>query len=100
MYDFYINRIRLPIAPEKVSFRYKNRNEQVGTVSGYELTLINPIGLAAVMFSFILPQRFSDMRLVNDHNEGSSGWDIFRTLEAHKKDGDIVVFKIGKKIRK
>jgi len=96
MYDFYINRIRLPIAPARVSFRHKNRNEQVETVGGYELTLINPVGLACVAFSFILPQNFSDMRLVTD-DEGNTGWDIFRTLEAHKKDGDIVVFRIARR---
>ena len=93
MYNFYINSIQLPIAPERVIFKYNNRNTLINLVSGHEINLINPVGLAGISFSFILPATSSDFQFLSAKEE-VLGWDIFKELELYKQGGDIVTLKI------
>ena len=57
MYQIYLGKILLPIAPAKIDISFKNQNKTINLVSGDEINLIKKDGLAAISFDFLLPSQ-------------------------------------------
>lgn len=55
-YDFYLDGLRLPFAPGKLSLQIKNQNETVTLLNEGEVNLLKTPGLTEAEFEFTLPQ--------------------------------------------
>lgn len=57
MYMVYIDGVALPIAPEKIKLKIRNRNETVELINGQEANLLKAPGLTDISFPVRLPAR-------------------------------------------
>lgn len=55
MYRIYIAGILMPLAPEKITYKIKNRNETKVLIDGSEITIPKKAGLTEISFSLRLP---------------------------------------------
>lgn len=55
MYYFYIDNILMPVPPEKLSVKIKNRNTTVDLISGGEINIPRTPGLTEISFELLLP---------------------------------------------
>ena len=55
MYSIYIDGVRLPIAPDKISMKTKNMNKAVSLMDGGELNILKAPGLTEIDFDFEAP---------------------------------------------
>ena len=45
MYDIYIDRMLIPVNPDKITYSMKNRNETVSLINASEVNLLKSEGL-------------------------------------------------------
>ncbi|MBR2743459.1 MAG: LysM peptidoglycan-binding domain-containing protein [Clostridia bacterium] len=55
-YKMYLAGELMPVTPERVTIKIKNRNESMTLISGEEINLIKSRGLCEVSFTLLLPQ--------------------------------------------
>ena len=55
MYRIYIAGTVMPLAPEKITYKIKNRNEVKTLIDGSEITIPKKVGLTEISFSLRLP---------------------------------------------
>lgn len=55
MYEIYIDKILLPITPEKIEFKNKNMNKTYELVNGSEFNILKEEGLKTISFECLLP---------------------------------------------
>lgn len=56
-YDFYLNKVLLPIAPSSLSVKIKNQNTTVNLINDGEASVLKTPGLTEYSFDFLLPAR-------------------------------------------
>lgn len=56
MYDVYLDKILLPVTPEKIGLSVKNQNKTVNLMSGVEVNILNVAGLSELSFTALIPQ--------------------------------------------
>jgi hypothetical protein len=54
-YDFYLDRIRLPVTPSKLSVKINGRNKTLTLISEGEINILKQPGLTDISFSALLP---------------------------------------------
>ncbi|MFV0498410.1 MAG: LysM peptidoglycan-binding domain-containing protein [Candidatus Fimivivens sp.] len=57
MYAFYMDGVRQPIAPSKISVKIKNQNKTYTLLSGGEINALKNPGLSEIAFEVIYPNR-------------------------------------------
>ncbi len=55
MYEFLLEELRLPVAPEKLSLKIANQNETVNLISGRAINIAKLPGLSEFSFEALLP---------------------------------------------
>lgn len=55
-YDFYLGKIMLPVAPEKVSTKINGQNKTVNLINDGEINILKVAGLTDIEFEFLIPQ--------------------------------------------
>lgn len=55
MYKFYMDGVRLPLAPSKMTTTISNKDEDIDLMNGEVMTVLNKPGLTEFEFEFILP---------------------------------------------
>lgn len=55
MYEIYIDKILLPVAPEKIEIKNKNMNKSYELVNGSEFNILKEDGLKTISFECLLP---------------------------------------------
>jgi LysM repeat protein len=55
VYSFFIDGVRLPVAPSKINMKTKNMNKTVGLMDGGELNILKAPGLTDIDFDFEAP---------------------------------------------
>lgn len=55
MYDFYLDKILLPVAPQKLELKIKNNNKTVTLINDGEVGIIKKPGLTEISFDALLP---------------------------------------------
>ena len=56
MYDFYLNRILLPVAPAELQVKVKNQNRTVSLINFGEINILRKAGLLDIEFTCLIPQ--------------------------------------------
>lgn len=57
MYQIYLGKISLPIAPGKINVNFKNQNKMMNLVNGDEINLLKSARLATISFDFLIPSQ-------------------------------------------
>lgn len=55
-YEVYIDDMRLPIPPQKIPIKYPGQNKTANLISGEEINLARPAGLAEISIDVVFPQ--------------------------------------------
>ena len=55
MYDIYIDRMLIPVNPEKITFSNKNKNEVISLINAAEMNLLKTDGLQDISLKIVLP---------------------------------------------
>lgn len=55
MYDFYLDKILLPVAPSKLQVKIKNANKTINLINDGEINIIKKPGLSEVSFDILIP---------------------------------------------
>lgn len=55
MYYFYLDKILLPVPPEKLELKIKNQNKTMNLINNNEINIIKAPGLTEVSFDILLP---------------------------------------------
>ncbi|MEC1716600.1 LysM peptidoglycan-binding domain-containing protein [Schinkia azotoformans] len=56
MYAFYLDGVRLPVAPSKMTTKIKNQNKTINLINDGEVNILKEAGLTEVSFDVLLPQ--------------------------------------------
>jgi hypothetical protein len=56
MYDFYLDRVLLPVAPSGIQLRIKNQNRTITLINEGEVNLLKSAGLTEISFTALFPQ--------------------------------------------
>ena len=54
-YDFYLDKILLPVAPSKLQVKIKNANKTINLINDGEINIIKKPGLSEVSFDILIP---------------------------------------------
>lgn len=57
MYELYMNGILMPVAPEKVQIKTKNKNKTVDLINDGEVNIAKESGLKEISFDLLLPNQ-------------------------------------------
>ncbi len=55
MYEFILDDVRLPVAPEKMKTKISNQNKTINLISGQEVNIPRIAGLTEIEFTLLLP---------------------------------------------
>ena len=55
-YEFYLDKMLLPIAPSKVQLKVKNQNKTLNLINHGEVNILKDAGLTSIDFETIIPQ--------------------------------------------
>lgn len=56
MYDVYLDKILLPVAPSKIQLKIKNQNKIVTMINEGEINILKQAGLSDISFQALIPQ--------------------------------------------
>ncbi len=91
-YEFYLDKILLPVAPGELSLKIKDKNETIDLASGGEIVLSQKPGLTKISFSVILPsQEYPWAQYKGGYKPPSY---FLNALEALKISGKTVDFAV------
>lgn len=55
MYDVYIDKLLLPVAPQKIDMQVNNQNKTINLINEGEVNVLKQPGLTTVSFTFLVP---------------------------------------------
>ena len=56
MYEVYLDDMRLPITPQKITMKSNGQNETITLINGDEVNILRPPGLMDISFDAVIPQ--------------------------------------------
>ena len=56
MYDLYLDKLLLPVAPSRIQLRIRNQNRTITLINAGEVNLLRQAGLTDVQFQVLIPQ--------------------------------------------
>lgn len=96
MYSFFLDRMQLPIAPEKMTMKIKNQNKTCNLVSGTEINILKEAGLTEVSFSVLLPNQIYPFAI---YPSGFQPAEVYLThiksLKTRKKPFRFIVSRVA-----
>lgn len=57
MYRMYLNRMRIPVFPEKITLKINGNNKTVDLINNGEVNVIKPTGLTDIEFDLLIPNK-------------------------------------------
>lgn len=95
MYQVFLDKILLPIAPESIVTTVNNQNETVNLINEGEVNIIKQAGLTDISFDFLLPNQKYPFAT---YSAGFvSSWAILKQLEslkANKKPFQLIIVRL------
>nr|DAW76730.1 MAG TPA: tail assembly protein [Caudoviricetes sp.] len=92
MYDIYIDRMLIPVNPDKITYSMKNRNETVSLINAAEVNLLKSEGLKEISFKIVLPAfRYPFINTLQGFNKPSHYLDKLQRLKKDRKVFQFIV---------
>ena len=92
MYDIYIDRMLIPVNPEKITYSMKNRNETISLINSTELNLLKTEGLQDISLKIVLPaHKYPFINTAQGFNRPKYYLDKFQRLKDNRKPFQFIV---------
>ena len=86
MYDIYLDRVLLPVAPSKIKTTIKNKNKHIELINEGDVNILKDAGLTELSFTVVLPnQRYPFAKYVNGYKNASYYLGVLETYKKNKK---------------
>nr|DAX95437.1 MAG TPA: tail assembly protein [Caudoviricetes sp.] len=100
-YDIYLDRLLLPITPEKITISMKNKNEVISLINSAEMNILKTDGLRDITFKIVLPAyKYPFLNNLQGFNKPSYYLDKLKRLKDNRKPFQFIVsrqYPTGKK---
>lgn len=90
-YTFYLDGLKLPVTPESLEIKIKNKNKTVDLINEGEINLLKTPGLSEVSFSFLVPQR--PYHFAEDLKSAPAYLDKLEKLKTSQKSFQFIVYR-------
>lgn len=91
-YYFYLDKILLPIPPEKIEFKVGNKNKTYNLMNNEEINVLKNAGLTETTFDVLLPNtKYSFAIYKNEFKSASYYLDELRKLKENMKPFQFIV---------
>lgn len=90
-YTFYLDKLKLPVTPESLEIKIKNKNKTVDLINEGEINLLKTPGLSEVSFSFLLPQ--NNYHFADDLQSVEVYMDKLENLKTEQKSFQFIVYR-------
>jgi len=89
MYDFYLDKILLPIAPSELEVKIGNQNRTLSLINFGQINILRKAGLLDIKFTCLIPQvKYPFAVYMNGFKPASFFLDAFEELKVGEKIGD------------
>lgn len=91
-FDFYIDKMLLPIAPSKLQLKIENQNQAMNLINEGEINILKKPGLTTIEFDAMLPQvKYPFATYKNGFQPASFYMDKLKTLKVEQKPFQFIV---------
>jgi len=95
MYDFYLDRIMLPVAPNQMEIRINNQNRTVSLINFGEVNILRKAGLTDISFTCLIPQSEYPFAVYMDGFQPASFFlDAFEELKTNQEPFQFIVSRV------
>lgn len=92
MYNVYLDKMLCPIAPEKISFKIKNKNKTLMLINEGEINVLKDAGLTEISFTLLLPnQKYPFAVYKSGYKQASYFLGEIEKLKTSKKPFQFIV---------
>lgn len=95
MYDVYLDKILLPVAPQKIDMKINNQNKTINLINEGEVNILKQPGLTTVDFTFLVPHTKYPFAIYKNGFTGIA--DVLDELERLKKRDEPFQFIVVRK---
>lgn len=91
-YDFYLDKVLLPITPSKLQLKIKNQNQTITLINEGEINILKKAGLSEVSFDARIPQiQYPFAVYLNGFKNAKTFLDHFEQLKTSQKPFQFLV---------
>lgn len=92
MYDIYIDRMLIPINPERITISTKNKNEMVSLINSSEMNILKTDGLRDISLKIVLPAyRYPYINTMQGFNKPWHYLDKLARLKENRKPFQFII---------
>jgi nucleoid-associated protein YgaU len=91
MYDFYLDGVRLPVAPSELTLKITNQNKTVSLINDGEINILKKAGLTDITFIALLP---NTNYYFAESNEATEYLDKIEKLKTSQKPFQFIVSRV------
>lgn len=95
-YDFYLDKVLLPVTPEKLTMKINGQNKTVNLINEGEVNILKVAGLTEVDFDFTIPQTKQPYAKYLSGFKGAKYYlDILETMKTQKQKFQFIVSRLS-----
>jgi len=95
MYDFYLDRILLPVAPPELEIKANNQNRTLNLINFGEVNILRKAGLTDITFTCLIPQiKYPFAVYMDGFKPASFFLDAFEKLKENQKPFQFIVSRV------
>lgn len=92
MYDIYIDRMLIPVSPDKITFTMKNKNETISLINASEMNILKTEGLREISFKIVLPAyKYPFINALQGFNKPKHYLDKLQRLKDNRKPFQFII---------
>lgn len=91
-YNFFFDKVQLPVAPEKLELKIKNQNTTINLINDQEVNILKRPGLTEITFEALIPQmKYPFASYPNGFRGAAYFLDAFEKLKTSRKPFQFIV---------
>lgn len=94
-YDFYLDKILLPIPPSKLEIKVNNQNRTLTLINEGEINILKKVGLSDITFTCLIPQiKYPFAVYMGEFKPASFFLDAFEELKENPEPFQFIVSRV------
>lgn len=90
-YTFYLDGTKVPVTPESLNIKIKNKNKTITLINEGEVTMLKAPGLSEVSFPLLIPQQ--NYHFAEDLEGAAYYLELLERLKCEKKPFQFIVYR-------